>query len=152
MPWESHPAWLRVAGPVKRLLGAGVLVTLACGDSLIHSVEPPLQPGLLHETIPPEGYEGPLEHAIIIGLSGQLTRSGFALGHLPPEAGEMSRASLLWIGCYVRENSEESYVMIDQVESSPFPCGIVPHNNHLDAVIESVETPSWMALVVVNVP
>ena len=152
MPWESRPTWLRVTGQVKRVLAAGVLATLGCGDSPIHSVELPVQPGLLQETIPPEGMEGPLEHAIIIGLSGLLTRSGFALGHLPPEAGEMNRASLLWIGCYVRENSEDSYVMIERVENSPFPCGVVPHGDHLDAVIESVRTPSWMALVVVNVP
>ena len=135
-----------------RLLAVGVLATLACGDGSIHSVELPVVPGVLQETIPPEGMEGPLEHAIIIGLSGVLTRSGFALGHLPPEAGEMNRASLLWIGCYIREDSAGNYVMIDRVPDSPFPCGVVPHNEHLDAVIESQRTPSWMALVVVNVP
>ena len=135
-----------------RLWAAGILATLACGDGSIHSVEMPVVPGVLQETIPPEGMEGPLEHAIIIGLSGVLTRSGFALGHLPPEAGEMNRASLLWIGCHIRERSEDSYVVVDRVEGSPFPCGVIPHDDHLDAVIESQRTPSWMALVVVNVP
>ena len=96
--------------------------------------------------------EGPLQHAIIIGLSGVLTRSGFALGHLPPEAGDLSRASLLWVGCYVRETDEDSYQVIDRVEGSPLPCGVVPHEQHLDAIIESVRTPSWKALIVVNVP
>ena len=135
-----------------RWLTAGLLATLGCGDSTIHSAEPEEIPGLLREVIPPEGFEGPLQHAIIIGFAGQLTRSGFALGHLPPEAGDMSRASLLWIGCYVRENTEDSYKMIARVEGSVFPCGVVPHDDHLDVVIESQRTPSWRALVVVNVP
>lgn len=150
--WESRTGWLRGARQMNRLLVLGVLATLACADSSIHSVELPVQPGLLQETIPPEGFEGPLQHAIIIGLSGVLTRSGYAFGHLPPEAGDLSRASLLWIGCYVRETSDDSYVTINRVPGSTFPCGVVPHDDHLDAVIESARTPSWMALVVVNVP
>ena len=129
-----------------------VLATLGCGDSTIHSAELPEVPGLLREVIPPEGFEGPLQHAIVIGFAGQLTRSGFALGHLPPEAGDESRASLLWIGCYIRENTEDTYRMIARVEGSRFPCGVVPHDDHLDVVIESQRTPSWRALVVVNVP
>lgn len=135
-----------------RWLATGLLATLACGDSTIHSAELEEIPGLLREVIPPEGFEGPLQHAIIIGFAGQLTGSGFALGHLPPEAGDESRASLLWIGCYVRENAEDSYRMIARVEGSVFPCGVVPHDDHLDVVIESQKTPSWRALVVVNVP
>ncbi len=139
-------------GKVARALLAGVLATLACGDDTIHSVELPDIPGVLREVIPPEGFEGPLEHSIVIGFGGQLTRSGFALGHLPPEAGDLSRAPLLWIGCYIRETSEDSYVTIERVEDSPYPCGVVPHDDHLDVIIESQRTPSWLALVVVNVP
>ena len=135
-----------------RWLAAGLLATFGCGDSTIHSAALEEIPGLLREVIPPEGFEGPLQHAIIIGFAGQLTRSGFALGHLPPEAGDESRASLLWIGCYIRENTEDTYRMIARVEGSVFPCGVVPHNDHLDVVIESQRTPSWRALVVVNVP
>lgn len=139
-------------GRVTRMLLAGVLAALACGDDTIYSVELPDIPGVLREVVPPEGFEGPLEHSIVIGFAGQLTRSGFALGHLPPEAGDMSRASLLWIGCYIRETDDDSYVMIDRVEGSAFPCGVIPHDDHLDAIIESQLTPSWQALVVVNVP
>ncbi len=139
-------------GRVTRVLLAGLLATLACGDDTIRSVELPDIPGVLREVIPPEGFEGPLEHSIVIGFGGQLTRSGFALGHLPPEAGDLSRAALLWIGCYIRETSEDSYVTIERVEDSPYPCGVVPHDDHLDVVIESQRTPSWLALVVVNVP
>lgn len=135
-----------------RWLAAALLTTLACGDSTVHPGDSTEIPGLLREVIPPEGFEGPMQHAIIIGFAGQLTRSGYAYGHLPPEAGDESRASLLWIGCYVRENSEDSYRMIPRVEGSAFPCGVVPHNDHLDPVIESQRTPSWQALVVVNVP
>ena len=133
-------------------LGAVLLATLACGDDIIRSVELPEVPGVLREVIPPEGFEGPLEHSIVIGFEGQLTRAGFALGHLPPEAGDLSRASLLWIGCYVRETNEDSYLMIERVEGSSLPCGVVPHEDHLHAVIESQRTPSWRALIVVNVP
>ena len=120
----------------------GVLATLACEDSSIHSVEIPVVPGVLQEIIPPEGMEGPLEHAIIIGLSGVLTRSGFALGHLPPEAGDMSRASLLWMGCYVRETNEDSYEMIDRVAGFSLPLrGGARTTATWTPIIESAENP-----------
>ncbi len=128
------------------------LAGLTCGGDPIHSVALPDVPGVLREVIPPEGFEGPLPHSIVIGFAGQLTRSGLALGHLPPEAGDLARAPLLWIGCYVRETDDDAYTMIERVEGSPFPCGVVPHDDHLDPVIESPRTPSWQALVVVNVP
>ena len=144
------PRTVRTAG--ARFLAAGLLATLGCGEGAIQSVELPEIPGVLREIIPPEGFEGPLQHSIVIGFAGQLTRSGFAVGHLPPEAGDQGRASLLWIGCYVRETDDDSYLMIDRVEGSAFPCGVVPHDDHLHVVIESQRTPLWRALVVVNVP
>ncbi len=139
--------------PRARWLGTGLLAVLACEESATtRSVEPTDIPGVLREVVPPEGFEGPLEHAIAIGFQGRLTRAGFALGHLPPEAGDESRASLLWVGCYIREDDTGAYRMIERVAGSPFPCGTVPHDEHLDVVVESQRTPSWKALVVVNVP
>lgn len=139
-PWVNRfPISLRTARKrtATYCLGIGLLAILACGDDITRSVELPEIPGVLREVIPPEGFEGPLEHSIVIGFAGELTRAGFALGHLPPEAGDLSRASLLWIGCYIRETSEDGYVMIERVEGSPFPCGVIPHDDHLDVVIES---------------
>ena len=94
----------------------------------------------------------PLQNnALRIGFSGQLDNTGFALGHLPPEAGgEANRVPPLWIGCHAREDDNTDYMRVAPVEDSSLPCGFLPHDDHLDAVISA--TPWWMALIVVNVP
>ena len=133
--------------------GAAVLLvaTAACADIVpTTSVEIPPEPGELQEVPPPPGFEGPVPNAIRIGLSGTLDNTGFALGHLPPEAGEADRIPLLWMACHARENSDTEYVKIDPVEESVLPCGLQPHDDHLDAVIFA--TPWWEGLIVVNVP
>lgn len=124
---------------------------VACADSgPTTSVEIPAAAGELQEAPPPPGFEGPIPHAIRIGLTGTLDNTGFGLGHLPPEAGEADRIPLLWMACHARENDDAEYVRIDPVEGSVLPCGLQPHDDHLDAVIFA--TPWFEGLIVVNVP
>ncbi len=128
-----------------------LVATAACADyGPTTSVEVPAEAGELQEAPPPPGFEGPIPHAIRIGLAGTLDNTGFGLGHLPPEAGEADRIPLLWMACHARENDAAEYVRIDPVEGSTLPCGLFPHDNHLDAVIFA--TPWWKGLIVVNVP
>ena len=128
-----------------------LVAAAACADyGPTSSVEIPSEPGELQESPPPPGFEGPIQHAIRIGLSGTLDNTGFGLGHLPPEAGEADRIPLLWMACHARENDDTEYVKIDPMEGSTLPCGLFPHDHHLDAVISA--TPWWTALIVVNVP
>ena len=86
------------------------------------------------------------------GFTGQLARTGIGVGHLPPEAGQMDRVPWLWIGCFIRENADASYVRVHSVEGSVLPCGFYWHRDHLDGVVESQRTPLWEALIVVIVP
>lgn len=136
---------------MSRWIRMVLVAVAACADSSpTTSVEIPAEPGELQETPPPPGFEGPIPHAIRIGLSGTLDNTGFALGHLPPEAGEADRIPLLWMACHVRESEDAEYVRVDPVEGSALPCGLLPHDDHLHAVISA--TPWWEALIVVNVP
>lgn len=138
---------------MKHGWGIALPAILGCGAGPSGPTEVPRVPGQLEPAIPPPGYEGPATmFGFRYGFEGQLTRSGIGVGHLPPEAGEMDRVPWLWIGCFIREDSQDLYMRIHPVEGSAFPCGFRWHEDHLDGVVESPRTPLWEALVVVNVP
>ena len=138
---------------MKTRLTIVLVLAAACGEDPSNPHEAPEVAGQLEPAVPPEGYDGPADFfGFRYGFTGQLTRTGIGVGHLPPEAGEMDRVPWLWIGCFVRETPEASYMKIDPVEGSSFPCGFRWHVDHLDAVVESPRTPLWEALVVVIVP
>ena len=128
-----------------------LLLAVACGQGPSSPSDTPQIPGELEPAIAPPGYEGPADFAgFRYAFKGQLSRAGIGFGHLFPEAGDMDRVPWMWIGCFVRENAESPYISIDPVEGSSYPCGFRWHGDHLDAVVQSPETPLWEALVVVK--
>ena len=127
-----------------------LLLAAACGEGPSGPREPLEVPGQLEPAAVPAGYEGPADFVgYRYAFKGQVSLTGTGVGHLFPEAGGLERVPWMWIGCYVRENAESPYISIDPVEGSSFPCGFRWHRDHLDAVVESPQTPLWEALVVV---